>query len=88
MVLIRHLFFIVGHDLDIGLHNPLARSRKYLFILSFFLVYKTTRIFTPLTWILSLFPLSWKVMEVLMSLQGAQMETDDPTTSYMLQVCL
>lgn len=29
----------------------------------------------------------WKVMEVLMSLQGSQMETDDPTTSYMLQVC-
>lgn len=28
-----------------------------------------------------------KVMEVLMSLQGSQMETDDPTTSYMLQVC-
>ncbi|KAJ8760124.1 hypothetical protein K2173_010980 [Erythroxylum novogranatense] len=26
-----------------------------------------------------------QVMEVLMSLQGAQMETDDPTTSYMLQ---
>ncbi|KAJ0770932.1 putative armadillo-like helical, importin beta family [Helianthus annuus] len=25
-------------------------------------------------------------MEVLMSLQGSQMETDDPTTSYMLQV--
>ncbi len=22
-----------------------------------------------------------------MSLQGSQMETDDPTTSYMLQVC-
>ncbi|RVW48730.1 Importin-5 [Vitis vinifera] len=29
--------------------------------------------------------LSCKVMEVLMSLQGSQMETDDPTTSYMLQ---
>lgn len=28
-----------------------------------------------------------KVMEVLMSLQGSQMEADDPTTSYMLQVC-
>ncbi|KAJ0793168.1 putative armadillo-like helical, TOG domain, importin beta family [Helianthus annuus] len=27
-----------------------------------------------------------QVMEVLMSLQGSQMETDDPTTSYMLQV--
>ncbi|KAL4572828.1 hypothetical protein LXL04_019614 [Taraxacum kok-saghyz] len=27
-----------------------------------------------------------QVMEVLMSLQGYQMETDDPTTSYMLQV--
>lgn len=27
-----------------------------------------------------------KVMEVLMSLQGSQMEADDPTTSYMLQV--
>ena len=27
-----------------------------------------------------------KVMEVLMSLQGSQMDTDDPTTSYMLQV--
>ncbi|KAK9272999.1 hypothetical protein L1049_017806 [Liquidambar formosana] len=26
-----------------------------------------------------------QVMEVLMSLQGSQMETDDPTTSYMLQ---
>ncbi|PPR99753.1 hypothetical protein GOBAR_AA20923 [Gossypium barbadense] len=26
-----------------------------------------------------------RVMEVLMSLQGSQMETDDPTTSYMLQ---
>ncbi|KAE8678828.1 Detected protein of confused Function [Hibiscus syriacus] len=26
-----------------------------------------------------------EVMEVLMSLQGSQMETDDPTTSYMLQ---
>ncbi|KAH6766520.1 ARM repeat superfamily protein [Perilla frutescens var. hirtella] len=26
-----------------------------------------------------------KVMDVLMSLQGSQMETDDPTTSYMLQ---
>lgn len=26
-------------------------------------------------------------MDVLMSLQGSQMETDDPTTSYMLQVC-
>lgn len=26
-------------------------------------------------------------MEVLMSLQVSQMETDDPTTSYMLQVC-
>jgi len=25
-------------------------------------------------------------MEVLMSLQGSQMETDDPITSYMLQV--
>lgn len=25
-------------------------------------------------------------MEVLMSLQGSQMEADDPTTSYMLQV--
>lgn len=25
-------------------------------------------------------------MGVLMSLQGSQMETDDPTTSYMLQV--
>lgn len=30
----------------------------------------------------------FKVMEVLMSLQGSQMENDDPTTSYMLQVCL
>lgn len=29
----------------------------------------------------------YKVMEVLMSLQGSQMEADDPTTSYMLQVC-
>lgn len=28
-----------------------------------------------------------KVMEVLMSLQGSEMEADDPTTSYMLQVC-
>jgi len=28
-----------------------------------------------------------KVMEVLMSLQVSQLETDDPTTSYMLQVC-
>ena len=28
-----------------------------------------------------------KVMDVLMSLQGSQMEADDPTTSYMLQVC-
>lgn len=27
----------------------------------------------------------FKVMEVLMSLQGSQMETDDPITSYMLQ---
>ncbi|MFS8031890.1 putative armadillo-like helical, importin beta family [Helianthus anomalus] len=27
-----------------------------------------------------------QVMEVLMLLQGSQMETDDPTTSYMLQV--
>lgn len=27
-----------------------------------------------------------KVMEVLMSLQGSEMEADDPTTSYMLQV--
>ncbi|MFS8022808.1 putative armadillo-like helical, importin beta family [Helianthus anomalus] len=27
-----------------------------------------------------------QVMEVLMSLQGSQMETDDPTTSYMLQL--
>ncbi|KAF5760726.1 putative armadillo-like helical, importin beta family [Helianthus annuus] len=28
-----------------------------------------------------------QVMDVLMSLQGSQLETDDPTTSYMLQVC-
>jgi hypothetical protein len=27
------------------------------------------------------------VMEVLMTLQGSQMEADDPITSYMLQVC-
>jgi len=27
-------------------------------------------------------------MEVLMTLQGSQMEADDPITSYMLQVCL
>ena len=27
-----------------------------------------------------------QVMEVLMALQGSQMETDDPTISYMLQV--
>jgi hypothetical protein len=27
-------------------------------------------------------------MEVLMALQGAPMETDDPITSYMLQVLL
>ncbi|XP_021736296.1 uncharacterized protein LOC110702861 [Chenopodium quinoa] len=27
----------------------------------------------------------WLVMEVLMSLQGSQMEADDPTTSYILQ---
>lgn len=31
--------------------------------------------------------LTWfQVMEVLMTLQGAQMEDDDPTISYMLQV--
>ncbi|CAD5177263.1 unnamed protein product [Musa acuminata subsp. malaccensis] len=29
--------------------------------------------------------LLWEVMEVLMTLQGSQMETDDPTTIYMLQ---
>lgn len=29
----------------------------------------------------------FKVMDVLMALQRSQMETDDPTTSYMLQVC-
>lgn len=34
-----------------------------------------------------MFSISLKVMEVLMSLQGSQLETDDPTTSYMLQVC-
>lgn len=28
-----------------------------------------------------------QVMEVLMTLQGVQMEDDDPTISYMLQVC-
>ena len=27
-------------------------------------------------------------MEVLMTLQGSPTEADDPTTSYMLQVCL
>lgn len=26
-------------------------------------------------------------MEVLMSLQGSELEADDPTTSYMLQAC-
>lgn len=26
-------------------------------------------------------------MDVLLSLQGSQLETDDPTISYMLQVC-
>jgi hypothetical protein len=30
---------------------------------------------------------SCQVMEVLMTLQGSQMESDDPITSYMLQVC-
>lgn len=29
---------------------------------------------------------NWQVMEILMSLQGSQMEADDPTISYMLQV--
>ena len=28
-----------------------------------------------------------QVMDVLLSLQVSQMESDDPTTSYMLQVC-
>lgn len=41
-------------------------------------------VFEPEIWCL-LF--ECKVMEVLMSLQGSQLETDDPTTSYMLQVC-
>ena len=35
---------------------------------------------------LFIFSVFVQVMDVLMSLQGSQMESDDPTTSYMLQV--